>query len=161
MKSRRIRSVVALPGHRLHIRWRDNSEASADMGGVVAGNLVFASLRDAAAFANVRVVAYGSGIEWGNGLDYSADSLAILAENQRRMTGDDFRRWKQRMHLSLQEVADLFGIATSTIKTYLAPGRELPVAFQIACLAMQRDREVLLARYRPRRAGRPPTARSR
>lgn len=161
MKLRRIRSVSALPGHRLRIRWRDKGEDTVDIIGVVAGNPVFAPLADAAAFADVRVVAYGSGIEWGNGLDYSADFLVILAENQRRMTGDDFRRWKQRMHLSLREVADLFGMATSTIKTYLAADRELPVAFQIACLAMQRDREVLLARYRPRRAGRPRTARSR
>jgi len=125
------------------------------MSGVVIGNPIFAPLKTPEAFADVHVVAYGSGIEWSCGLDYSADSLAFLAENQRRMTGDDFRRWKQRMHLSFGEVADLFGMATSAVKTYLAPKRELPIAVQIACLSMQRDRDVLLARYRPRQNGRP------
>ncbi len=154
-KTLRIRSVEALPGHRLRVHWRDGNADTIDMVGVVEGNPIFASLSDQAAFANVHTVAYGSGIEWSDGPDYSADSLAFLAESQRRMTGTDFRRWKQSMQLSLKEVADLFGMATSTMKTYLAPERELPIAFQIACLAMRRDRDVFLARYRPRRAGRP------
>lgn len=155
MKSPRIASVSVLPHHRFRVLWRDKSNDIVDMGGVISGNPLFAPLREPTAFADVHVVAYGSGIEWAGGLDYSADSLAFLAENQRRMTGADFRRWKQHMHLSLREVADLFGMATSTVKTYLAPDGELPVAFQIACLAMQRDRDVLLARYRPRHVGRP------
>ena len=154
-KPQRIRSVEALPHHRLRVGWRDGSTDVIDMTGVIEGNPLFAALRDEAAFAKVRPVAYGSGIEWVAGPDYSVDSLTFLAESQRRMTGADFRRWKQRMHLSLKEVADLFGMATSTMKTYLVPERELPVAFQIACLAMQRDRDVFLARFRPRRAGRP------
>jgi hypothetical protein len=144
-----------MPGHKLRAQWRDGATDLIDMTGVIERNPVFAALEDPTAFADVHVVAYGSGIEWRCGLDYSADSLAFLAEHQHHMTGADFRRWKQRMHLSLSEVADLFGMATSTIKTYLAPERELPVAFQIACLAMQRDQDVLLARYRPRHTGRP------
>jgi hypothetical protein len=151
----RIDSVAAHPGHRLQIQWRDGSVDIIAMAGVINGNPVFAALKDSAAFADVRSIAYGSGVEWGNGLDYSADSLAFLAEHQRCMTGADFRRWKQQMRLSLREVADLFGMATSTIKTYMSPARNLPIAFQIACLAMQRDEDVFLARYRPRHAGRP------
>jgi hypothetical protein len=152
---RRIKAVRALPGHQLHVTWRDGNSDSVDMTGVVNHLPLFAPLKDAAAFAAVRPVAYGSGIEWQNGLDYSADSLASLAEVQRRMTGKDFRRWKQQMRLSLREVADLFGMAPSTMKTYLSSERELPIAFQIACLAMQRDKAVFLARYRPRSVGRP------
>jgi hypothetical protein len=152
---RRIKAVEALPGHRLRIQWHDSDRDTVDMTGVVNHLPQFAPLKDAGAFATVRVVAYGSGIEWDNGLDYSADSLACLAEVQQRMTGKDFRRWKQQMRLSLREVADLFGMAPSTMKTYLAPERELPVAFQIACLAMQRDKAVFLGRYRPRAVGRP------
>ena len=154
-ETRRIESVQALPGHRLAISWRDGGNDTVDMTGVVTSVPLFAPLRDEATFSDVRVVAYGSGVEWGNGLDFSADSLAYFADSQRSMTGQDFRRWKQQMGLSLREVADLFGMAPSTMKTYLAPDRELPVAFQMACMAMQRDRDIFLARYRPRRAGRP------
>jgi hypothetical protein len=155
IETRRIKSVRALSGHRLAIGWRDGEQDIVDMSGVVNGIPLFAPLKDADAFADVRVVAYGSGVEWGNGLDYSADSLAYFAEGQRRMTGTEFRRCKQQMRLSLREVAGLFGMAPSTMKTYLDPGRELPVAFQIACMAMQRDKDLFLARFRPRHAGRP------
>ncbi len=40
----------------------------------------FAPLRDPEAFAEVRLMGWGDGIEWpALGLDYSADSLAALA----------------------------------------------------------------------------------
>jgi len=152
---RRIAAARALPGYRLTITWQDGGNDIVDLTGVVTTVPLFAALRDEATFADVQVVAYGSGIEWNNGLDYSADSLAHFAESQRCMTGEDFRHWKRDMRLSLREAADLFGMSPSTMKTYLAPERELPVAFQIACLGMRRDQEMFLARYRPRRTGRP------
>jgi hypothetical protein len=154
-ETRRLQRIEALPGHRLQIQWCGGDTDTVDMTGVVNHLPLFAPLKDDAAFSAVHLVAHGTGIEWDNGLDYSADSLDCLAEVQRRMTGKDFRRWKQQMRLSLREVADLFGMAPSTMKTYLAAERELPVAFQIACLAMQRDKAVFLGRYRPRTVGRP------
>jgi len=151
---RRIESVSVEAPCLLRIVWHDGGTDTIDMTGAIRGLDLFAPLRDPAAFAQVEVIDYGSGIEWSNGIDYSADSLANLAEEQCEMTGADFRRWQAEMGLSLQETADLFGWSLSTVKSYRR-ARTLPIAVQIACRAMRRDRETFLARYRPRLAGRP------
>jgi hypothetical protein len=70
------------------------------------------------------------------------------------MSGSNFRQWQQQMGLSIQETADLFGIAPSTVKECRKAGN-LPIAWQIACRAMSKDRETFLAHYRPRLTGRP------
>ena len=81
---RRIEKVEAAPGYRLHLTWRDGQSDTIDMTGVIHGMPLFAPLRDQLAFSSVRVATYGSGIEWGDGnLDYSADSLEHLADEQR------------------------------------------------------------------------------
>ena len=66
----------------LRIVWRDGGIDRVDMTGVIRGLNVFAPLLDAAVFARVEAIDHGSGIEWSNGLDYSADSLAHLAAEQ-------------------------------------------------------------------------------
>jgi hypothetical protein len=55
------------------------------MFGVVNGKELFQALKDYDVFRTARVVARGSGIEWNNRLDYSADSLEVMAEQQRSM----------------------------------------------------------------------------
>ena len=42
-----------------------------------------------AAFRKVRVAYCGAGIEWDNGLDYGADTLKMLADEQRPVSGAD------------------------------------------------------------------------
>lgn len=152
---RRIEKVLAQAPYTLHITWKDGGTDIVDMTGVVNGLEIFAPLKDANEFATVEVVAWGSGIEWRNGLDYSSDSLAHLADEQRDMKGTEFKEWQQNMFLSIQETADLFGVAMSTIKEYRKSGYSIPVAWQIACRAMENDRETFLAHYRPRITGRP------
>jgi hypothetical protein len=124
------------------------------MSGVIDSKELFRTLKDYDRFDTARVVAHGSGIEWDNGLDYSADSLEVMAEQQRGMSGQDFADWMKEMGISLQEAADLFGVVPSTIKAYRKSQR-LPVAIQIACRALKNDPDLFLARYHPRVAGRP------
>ncbi|UEM18418.1 helix-turn-helix transcriptional regulator [Skermanella mucosa] len=151
---RRIDKISASAPYLLHVTWRDGGDDEVDMTGVVNGLDIFAPLKDPELFATVEVVDWGSGIEWRNGLDYSSDSLAHLAEEQRDMAGPDLREWQEEMGLSIQETADLFGVAPSTVKEYRKAQR-LPIAWQIACRAMRKDRETFLAHFRPRLAGRP------
>ena len=139
----------------MRITWRDGRTDFVDMAGVVAAFAPFEPLRDPPAFAAVHVADWGSGVEWDNGLDYASDSLDRLAEEQRDMVGADFRRWQAEMGLSIQETADLFEVAASTVKEYRKPERKLPIAWQIACRAMKNDRKTFLARYRPPLTGRP------
>jgi len=151
---RRIASVQAHEPSKLTIAWRDGGIDTVDLTGVIAGFDPFAPLQDFALFRTATVVGHGSGIEWDNGLSYSADSLECVAEEQKVQTGDDFKEWQKSFNLSLQETADLFGVAVTTVKAYRKLN-VLPVAVQIACSAMTRDKDVFLARYRPRISGRP------
>jgi transcriptional regulator with XRE-family HTH domain len=90
-----------------------------------------------------------------NGIDYSADSLEMLAKEQAAMTAEELRAWKHEMTLSINEMADTFGFSASTVKAYLAGESLIPVAVRIACNAMRENRAILYARFRPRVAGRP------
>jgi hypothetical protein len=153
--SRRIASVEAQAGHRLLVVWQDGGKAVIDMVGVVQKLPYFAPLKDEAAFRQVSVIDYGTGVEWANGLDYSADSLEVMASEQATMTAEELQRWKRQMELSLNEMADIFSISVSAVKTYLTGQHQIPIAMQVACIAMRRDRTILYARFRPRVAGRP------
>ena len=61
----------------------------------------------------------------------------------------------ERASLSAVEMADIFGISVSRFKNYLTGNQTIPIAMQLACAAMRRDRTVQSARFRPRVAGRP------
>jgi predicted ArsR family transcriptional regulator len=81
--------------------------------------------------------------------------LEALAHEQTEMTFRELRSWKREMQLSLNEMADIFGISVSAVKNYLAGTQSIPIAIQVACDAMRRDPAILYARFRPRAAGRP------
>ena len=150
-----ITGVEAMPGKRLRVRWQDDRETVVDLTGVVADFKPFAPLSDPAEFATVTVAGYGSGIAWDGGLDYSADSLRQLADDQSAWTGEDVTRWQDHLGLSNQEAADLLGVALSTFKVYRTPARPIPTNVKIACRALERDRSLFQALYRPRTTGRP------
>ena len=69
----------------MRIVWRDGGVDTVDMSQVIRDQGVLAPLLDAAAFEQVEVIDHGSGVEWINGLDYSSDSLAHLAAEQREL----------------------------------------------------------------------------
>jgi hypothetical protein len=150
----RIARARAEAPYRIHIEWADGRKDGVDLQGVIEGFPPFAPLRDPGLFAQAAVTGFGSGIEWPNGLDYSAASLRHLAEAQAEMSGADFRRWQEEMHLSTRETADIFGVTANTVKNY-RKRRRLPLAIKVACSALRNDRETFLALFRPRRAGRP------
>lgn len=63
----------------LSIRYDDGAELTTDMTGVIFKRQAFAVLRDADAFARVRVINDGDGVAWEAGPDFSADALRHLA----------------------------------------------------------------------------------
>lgn len=77
--ARRIAAIEAQPGYRLRVTWQDGGVAVVDMTGVVHRQAYFAALKDEAAFRQVMVIDYGTGIEWANGIDYFADSIEVMA----------------------------------------------------------------------------------
>ncbi|MBF0333980.1 MAG: DUF2442 domain-containing protein [Alphaproteobacteria bacterium] len=84
---RRISDVRAREPSTITITWRDGGEDTVDLAGVIAGFEPFAPLADVPLFQTAKVVGHGGGIEWENGLAYSSDSLACLADEQRTRTG--------------------------------------------------------------------------
>src|SRR5579863_1774320 len=103
---RRIDSVSTERPYTLLVKWRDGRVDRVDMSGVINTKELFRGLKEYSVFDTAKVVAHGSGIEWRNGLDYSADSLEVMGEQQRSMSGEDFANWMKDMNISLQEAAD-------------------------------------------------------
>ncbi len=151
----RIAAVAVTSPYTLTITWKDGGADSIDMEGVVFGFDLFAPLRDPGVFAQVEIMGWGDGIEWPNGLDYSADSLVFQATEQREMTSDDLKAWQKAMGLSNNEAADWMGVSLSTWKSYVAPGKSPPRPVQIAAKAAAETPGLFQAHYKPRRAGRP------
>jgi len=151
----RLRSIR--PGEKpctVVVRWTNNRLDTIDLTGLIFRSRHFAPLRDPARFGEVSVIAYGWAIGWPGDLDYGADTLYRLANEQREMTAEDFARWQASQDLSIQEAADVLGVTPTTIKNYRR-GRAIPKAMQIACRAIAEDKAFLHALYRPRRSGRP------
>jgi hypothetical protein len=73
---------MANPGYFLSIVWQDGGKAIVDMTEVVQKLSYFGTLKDEAVFQQVLVIDYGTGVEWANGIDYSADSLEVMAAEQ-------------------------------------------------------------------------------
>ncbi len=137
------------------VRWTNNRHDAIDLIGLVWRARQFVPLRDPDAFREVVVIEDGWGIGWASsGLDYGADSLHRLAEEQREMGAKDFARWRAAQELSIHEAADVLGVNPSTVKSYARGGR-IPKVVQIACRAIAEDHAILDALYRPRHAGRP------
>ena len=152
------RITAVRPGpdpYTLIITWTGGRKTAVDMTGVVARSGRFRELLDPATFADVDVVTHGWGIGWGCGLDYSAQSLARLAREQKPMTGKDFARWMRNMNLSNQEASDVLGVSLTTVKNHKRAKGPLPAVVAIACSALAEDKTAFFAHYRPRRAGRP------
>ena len=141
----------------LVIDWDDDTRTTVDLAGVIARLKAFAPLAEPALFRKARVIDYGAGIEWPGGLDYSADSLRLIGEEQRAMTNAEFRSWQGSLELNVPEAAALLGFSPRTIKSYRADGA-IPKAVSVFCRFTLRDPTVFRAHYRPvgkPRRGRP------
>lgn len=155
----RIKKVKPLPNFRLAITWKDGGADTVDMEGVISDFEPFHPLQDPDIFSKTEVVAYGRGIAWPNGLDFSADSLFFLVRQQRReFTGEDFKAWQKTLGLSNSETADLLDVDVSTVKNYRTRKRALPRIVRFACSGLSADRPMMRAHYHPRHPGRPQTA---
>ena len=110
-----------------------------------------------AAFRKVRVADFGGGIEWENGLDYGADTLKVMAGEQRPMSGADLAAFESELDLSTAETAALLGLAERTVRAY-RKAKRLPQSVAIAMRTIRASNTVLAAHYRSvghRARGRP------
>ncbi len=77
----RVKSVRAAPdSYALDIAWVDDRQSRVDLTGLVQSTRHFRVFTDnPAAFRDARVIGYGTGVGWANGLDCSAAMLRRLA----------------------------------------------------------------------------------
>jgi len=149
----RISSIEVIRPYGLLISWSDGHRNEVELEGTVYGFAPYEPLRDPETFAMARVMDWGDGIEWPNGLDMSADTLAFLAREQREMTSAELKDWQDRMGLSNQEAADWANVALSTWKNYIRGRGRIPRPLQIATTAARDNPAIFYAHYKPRRVG--------
>ena len=148
----------------LAIRWaaatHDGTRETVDMTGVIARFAPFEPLLDPAVFATVHTVYGGGGIAWEGGLDFSASSLELLAEEQQAMNAAELRAWQDHFAISNSEAANTLGVSLRSY-AYYRDGRAIPKALAAFVRAMAREPAVFAAHYRPAaKVGRPRVAKS-
>jgi hypothetical protein len=155
----RVKSVsVARAPWTLRVTWTDRTKDQIDLTGLVHRSRHFRIFLDhPAAFRKTRVADFGGGIEWENGLDYGADTLKMMADEQRGVSGADLAAFESELNLSTAETAALLGLAERTVRAYRRAKR-LPQSVAIAIRTIRGSNTVLAAHYRPvghRARGRP------
>lgn len=132
----------------LSLTWNNGKKQTVDLSGLVAHSdrfRVFAE--EPETFREVSVINWGHGIEWENGLDLSAESLAFIAAEQ---TGEDGRaliaEFQRRFHLTNEDIGLALGYKKSQIKNFKAGVSPVTPAVRVAVRAMLAQPAVFYAR---------------
>lgn len=134
--------------HTLNVTWRGGGADAVDLSGLVFRHEVFAPLRAEAAFRDVAVINNGDAIAWdattpdGERLDYGADTLYVLAEEQRPMSGAAMADFRAGHGLSQSDLAGILGVTTRTVQNHEA-AEQVPASVGITVRALGRNRTVL------------------
>jgi hypothetical protein len=142
----------------LRVKWKGRgTPVEVNLTGWIAtGGEVLAALNRKDNFSKAAVGNYGSAVLWDDGdLAIDATHLMLLANEQKKFSKDDARRWQLATGLSNNEVADLLNVSLSTWNAYKAGTSAIPSTIAMVCRAMLRDPLIMQAHLRPRKAGRP------
>lgn len=150
-----VEKVEPLKDFILKVIWTDGRTNEIDLVGLIERSKHFHRFLDhPEEFLQVSVIEPGIGIEWGNDLDYSAESLWRMAELQSPVETDFFKSWQSILKISNQEAADILGVSLASVKKY-RHGSDVPRPTVLACKSIAREKETMFALYRPRHVGRP------
>lgn len=142
----------------LKLEWADGERSKVDLTGLVHRSRHFKVFADdPKAFACVKPDEFGTGIEWDNGLDYSAQTLRSLAGEQKSVPGKYLKRFEETFVLNTEETAKLLDVTPRTIVNWRRSSA-LPRTVYIALRRFEHDPTAFAALYRPvksRPRGRP------
>jgi len=72
----------------LNLVWANGAQDTVDLTGLIRRSQHFKVFAEnPETFCDMSVTEFGGGVEWKNGLDYSAVSLKLLADKQRLTSG--------------------------------------------------------------------------
>ena len=130
MKRPRFAALHALDGHRLHMRFIDDSEAVVDFTPLLAESPGLSPLADEHAFAKVCMGEdEGWTAEWPElDIQIGADTLWLDAQAQNAADENTriFARWRARYGLSLTHAAAALGMSARTMSAYGSGKRPVP-----------------------------------
>ena len=131
------------------MRSADGAKSKVDMTGLVYSSRHFRVFaEDAEAFRQVKPDEFGTGIEWANGLDYSARTLKMLADEQKPMPGRLLHAFESKFRLNTEETARLLKVTPRTIKNW-REAAELPMTVSIALRRFEHDPTAFAAHFLP------------
>lgn len=136
-----IRAVQVTGPLQLTIQWSTGEMFATDLGNLIGPKHAedpFASLHDAAFFAQVQTDEWGDGLSWPGDLDLGADQLYSLGRQQAGLpTREDFAGWMDRNHLSLSQAANAIGMTRRMIAYYKSGARPIPKTVWLACIGYE------------------------
>ncbi len=133
----------------LDIEWRDGAKTKADLTGLVHSSRHFkVFVNDRQGFARVKPDEFGTGIEWENGLDYSASSLRKLSDEQKPVDGKSLVQFEQRHNLNTEETACMLSVTDRTVQSYRKM-HVLPKTVAVALRHLDEDPTAFAAHYKP------------
>ncbi len=124
--------------------WEDGSENIVSLSDPVNRLKVFVPLREGDLFRKVGVADYGWAIRWTDEIDFSADSVWRLAQEQagQAMSAKDFRDWRARNGLSQQGAAEALGLSRRTIAYYESGEKPIPKTVWLACRGLEAEKKL-------------------
>lgn len=141
--------IEPLDDLRLRASWSDGYTAVIDLSGVVARSRSLAGLRDPEIFRRARIIDRGAAIGWPGDLDYAADALRLVAEEQAEMTPAEIEGFLEKTEISQAELAEILDTTDRTVRNYLAGKTRIPRTVQGYIRAMDKEPTLLAANYRP------------
>ena len=123
--------------------WQDGSKSIIDLSDPINRLKVFRPLREGDLFEQVQVADYGWAIRWSDEIDYSADSLWRLTQEQAgtAMSARQFHDWRARLNLSLTGAAEALGISRRMVAYYDRGEKPIPKTVWLATKGLNAERK--------------------
>lgn len=145
---KRLKKVSAIGGtFILKLHWDDGGGQTADLSGLVLLSRHFKAFADEPKnFAKVKVINWGHGVEWENGLDYSTENLGRIADEQSIVDKNKLlREFQLKFSLTNEQLGRALGYKVSQVKNFKA-GAKIPAAVALATRTMTDNPTLLYAR---------------
>ena len=128
-----IRAVRAGRERELTILWKGGVEGIIDLAGHLAAYVVFAPLRDDAAFRAIATGDWGWSVHWSDDMEISSDTLWRLTLEQGSAW---LRAWRQDHGMTQADAASALGVSPRMWRYYEAGEHPLPKTVRLAAVGL-------------------------